>query len=682
MLFTLQDIAGLMLAIALAMPVLVLPGALVARASGLLGFDALDAGRRLMVAALAGLATVPLAASLLARFVGLDVALCVLLVAGFAGGVAEGRRLLPDWTRRTWGLIAAVVAVFGFLIIDLAGGGKLYPSLLMMDLVKHAAFTRAIVEAGATPPIDPFFLRPGAASYYYFFYTVAALIERAGFGLVDSRMAFAGLIPWTALATIGLADLVYEKAGFARQAGERREPLLMILMSTAGFQLVFVVMFWLKGETWREQSGWLNDMVASFLTSAVWVPHHLAALLAAWVGLLAIVDAAHDDTRGRTYAVRIALAAAAFACAAGLSVWVVLGAAATVAVWFALSLFERRYRLAFAIAASGAVALVLIAPHLIDLKTNRDFGEFPIVFRVRFFAMADALSDAIGGGQAWMRLLLLPVNYFWEAALLVMGTAVFWQRNRMRAVHANEVARLLTISAGVSLVIASFFASAIANNDLGWRILLFAQFSAVIWTACVIWPLWLRASRSFSGMARLAFVPRPMVAMTALGLLAGLHDMAMLRAHVLVNQGHPNGANLDPAVMFDERTAYRWLDRSTAHAAVIQHNPDVSRAYGFGLYGRQRTAVSDLHQAVLFGAAPEAVAERLKALSPLFHGGSAATDLKRQLAAAKVDAVVVTARDGAWKARNAWVFASPALLVRDNLRIVAIGDLTDGAATK
>lgn len=679
MLFTLQDLAGLLAAVALAVPVLVLPGAFLARTTGLLDFDIRGAGQRLFIAVLVGVAVVPLVASLVARFAGLTIALVVVLVLAAAGVAVARERLMPAWSGRTFAMIAAAVGVLALSVVDLAAGGRLYPSLLMIDLVKHAAFTRAIVETGVTPPADPFFLRTGAASYYYFFYTPAALIERLGHGVIDSRMAFAGLIPWVALATVGLGDLVYEKAGLARRAVERRVPLLLILMSTAGFQLVFVVMFWLKGETWREQSGWLNDMVASFLTSVIWVPHHVAAFLAAWVGLLAIVEATERRERARKLC-GIALAGAAFASTAGLSIWVAIGGIATVGAWFFLSLSERRWDRVWNIVASGIVALVLILPHLIDLGTNRDFGAFPIEFRVRFFALADAVSGAIGGGQSLVRLVMLPLNYFWEAALLFAGAAVFWLRNRPAAVHRSEVARLLTISAVVSIFIGSFFAAAIANNDLGWRVLLFAQFSAVLWSAHVLWPFWQRTGGRFAPVAQFRFVPRPMVALMALGLLGGVHDVAMLRAHVLVNQGHPAGHRHDAAVMFDERSAYGWLAAMQRHDTVVQHNPDVVRAFGFGLYGRQRTAVSDLHQAVLFGAAPGAVADRLDGIVPVFAGGLSAEAVKRQLAVAGVDAVIVTSRDGAWKAHAAWVFASPALHVRDNLRIVATGDVTDGAA--
>ena len=397
--------------------------------------------------------------------------------------------------------------------------------------------------------------------------------------------------------------------------------------------------------------------------------------------MLLLVDATADGAvQSRRRIVQIAGAGAAFAATVGLSVWVALGAVATVGLWFALSLIERRFERVLAVAASGLVALVLIAPHLIDLSANRDFGAFPIAFRVRFFALAGAISGVIGGGESIIRLMLLPLNYFWEAPLLVLGAFLFWTRRRTAHVHGNDFARLLAISAIASIFIGSFFAAAIANNDLGWRVLLFAQFSAVLWTAHVIWPLWCRLSDRVADIAMLRFLPRPMVALAALGLLGGVHDVALLRLHVLVNQSHPEGQRHDAAVAFDERAAYGWLSHSKAASAVIQHNPDVVRAFAFGLYGRQRTAVSDLHQAVLFGAAPGAVSQRLGALMPLFKAGSMAEDAKRVLATSGVDAVIVTSRDEAWRSGAAWVFKSPALLVRDNLRIVATGDLTDGPA--
>ncbi len=125
----------------------------------------------------------------------------------------------------------------------------------------------------------------------------------------------------------------------------------------------------------------------------------------------------------------IALAGVAFAATVGLSVWVAIGAVAIVGLWLAVSIVERRFDTRCRYCREQALLpLVLIAPHLIDLSANRDFGAFPIAFRVRFFALAGAISGVIGGGESIIRLMLLPLNYFWEAPLLVIGAALFWQR--------------------------------------------------------------------------------------------------------------------------------------------------------------------------------------------------------------------------------------------------------------
>ena len=96
----------------------------------------------------------------------------------------------------------------GLRLIDLDTGARLYPSLLMLDVVKHAATVRALVETGFAPPLDPFFMREAPAGYYYFYYVLSALAERLCAGWINSRAAMAGQMFWTGIATVGLVSLV------------------------------------------------------------------------------------------------------------------------------------------------------------------------------------------------------------------------------------------------------------------------------------------------------------------------------------------------------------------------------------------------------------------------------------------------------------------------------------------
>jgi hypothetical protein len=673
MTFILQDVFGLALAIVLALPLLALPGAMLAAAGDLLGFKRAAPAERTTIALLCALAILPILVSLTARFASVGAALALVLLV-CAAALPVGWRLplsLPaGMTLRGLGLAATLLAVVS---VDIVWDGRLYPSLLAIDTVKHAAFTRAIADTGVTPPPDPFFLRQTAASYYYFYYVLAALVERLGFGLCDQRAAYAGLLFWTGVATVAFANFLYDRAGFARRTDRHRLPLLLLLMFVGGMQLVFVAAFRLKGETWREQSGWLADMVSSWTTTTLWVPHHLAAFLAAWFALLVIAARPHERT-ARTQAAATVTAGFAFASCIGLSVWVAIGAAAVAAVWLALLAIERRWALVMPLAASGLVATVAIAPQLLDLAANRDFSAFPIALRVRMYPIGEALATATGTGEL-ARLLLLPAHYFIEAALLVVGSVLFWQRRQLADVHRNEVARLLTISAVTTLGLGSVLASSIANNDFGWRVILFAQMAALLWTCHILLPFWQRAIGRRASLARFAVVPRPLAALLVFGFCAGLHDAVMLRAHVVVNQGHPDAEPRDGAVDHDLRAAYAWLALSTPRSAVVQHNPNRIRTYAFGLYGRNPVAVSDLHSAPLFGAAPSDVARRIAALTPVFRSNLPAADVRARLNAAGITYVLITSMDPAWQQRAAWLSETPPVFATRHLRIIRTTDL-------
>jgi hypothetical protein len=434
-----------------------------------------------------------------------------------------------------------------------------------------------------------------------------------------------------------------------------------------------------KGETWREQSTWLNDQVNSFLISTLWVPHHLAALIAAWCGFIALADAISRPFDGRVRTA-IALAGIAFAATLGLSVYVVMGAVATVAAWLVLLARDRRRDAILIVVAAGAVSLALSLPHLIDLAQNRALGEAPVGIRIRQFVVADGAAELLGRGQAGLRLLLLPLNYLLEAGLFVAGTLACIAHRRRHPARSNEVARLLVVSAVVTLLTGSFVASTIANNDLGWRIILFAQLSALLWTAYVVLPFWQRLGRlnfmpRVVAVARLQFLPRPLVLFAALGLAGAAHDVAMLRAYPLVNRGHPDAEKFDAAINHEIRAAYAWMAAHLLRTLVIQHNPDWARAFAFGLYGRHLVAVSDLHGAPLFGAAPADVSQRLRDLIPVFKQSLPASEVRTRLARHRVDIVVVAADDPVWLAAPQWLYATPALYQSEHVRILRAVDI-------
>ena len=55
-----------------------------------------------------------------------------------------------------------------------------------------------------------------------------------------------------------------------------RAGLLMALMAVAGLQIIPVLIMGVGGGFWLGQVEWWNDAVASWPSSLLWVPHHVA----------------------------------------------------------------------------------------------------------------------------------------------------------------------------------------------------------------------------------------------------------------------------------------------------------------------------------------------------------------------------------------------------------------------
>lgn len=677
--YTLQDLSGLLVATALCGPLLLLPGLAIGQFTNVFQFRAQCVNRQWLLALLLAAAVLPGLDAVLVRSMGLGAVLVLNLALGTCGTrwvLSHGfPRLSQGW------LIAGTLwfAVLALITIDFDWNGALYVSLLKIDMVKHAATIRALVESGFGPPTDVFFLRDQPAGYYYYFYILSALVEQASCGLADSRAAMSGQVFWTAIAVLALLTEIYRAAGFSR-APWAVAPLMLALMCTGGLDLVVVAFSAVSDGKWLAQINWWNEEVTGLAVSIVWVAHHMVGLIACWVGLLAL--ASLDDKGREARAEKLApvlVAGLAFASAQGLSIWVTIGAVATMAVWCALLALERRWSHVAWIAAAGAVSALVAAPHLIDLMGIRSHDGAPLAFSVRRFPMLDALVDA-GPLRQLIGLAALPLNYAIEFGVLAVGAFAFWRRRTRATVHANRVAQLLTLSAVAALVIGSFVKSAIANNDLGWRVLLFTQVAATLWTAAVLEPYWIRFARGGIGWRMPAMVPpRIVMATFAIGFAGMVYDLAALRLHQPLAVSGIADVQADPKVAHDIRAAYDWLNANIAHTAVTQHNPSVTRSFAYGLYGRMRVAVSDRHNAILFGARHDAALARLADLVPAFDEGLSVADAAARLDRNHVGLAVVTSADPAWAANHGWVWQAKPVYANAHVKVFAVSALKDEA---
>lgn len=661
---TFSDACGVVVATLLGIPLVLLPGYALGGLTGILGFRTLAPGDRLLCAALLGLGLLPALDSLLIQGAGVPVAALATGALGLAGLRPARRSLQASLDRTTLALAALWLCVVAYALIDIDTGTALYQPVTVIDLVKHAALTRAIVEHGL-PPVDPFFARPERAGYYYGFYALTALVDWAGGRLVDGRTAFAGLAFWTGLALLGLLDRLLAATGLIGDAAPRLvRRAVLLLLPAGGLDILLALGDRATSGTWLPIPEWLNEQVVNWPASLVWVPHHVAGALAGWLGLLALAELA-DRTRPdpRAEAAAVGVAGLAFAACASLSVWVCLGTASAAAVWLALLGLERRWRAAGRLAVAGLLSTVLAAPYLLSLLANRTDGGAPIRFAVRRFGPLDGLVDE--PALSVLRLILLPLNYYVALGVLAAGALLFWRRVPRRVAHGREAGRLLTLCATAGLLLGGFLRSAILNNDLGARVVLLAQVAALVWTVVAL-----------TGLAearRLRF-PGVLAVLLVLGYATTLYGFVGMRAYAV--SGRPAFAFLNgrPDIDRSLRAAYAWAGTQLPRDLVLQQSPRPKRVFDFGLYGVQPTGVADA-EARLFGAPPEAVAARLAAVAPIFGAQLDGVEVRRRAAAAGIGALVVTAQDAPWSRPDSWVWSSHAVYADPLVRILRIEDL-------
>ena len=663
--FTLVDAGQLFLAVLACGVVIGLPGAVLARL-----FRPTIGADQPFAPVVLGLAVLPAVDSLTTRFLGLDAALILTLLLAAASFIVARPSRFHRVSIATVVAIAVWACVVAVEWIDIDVGGRLFQSLTVIDTVKHAAVTQAILDSGS-PPRDPFFLRSQHVSYYYFFYILPALAERLCAGFIDARAAVGGAVFWTGLGLYGLVRVTMEQAGLARPS-RRLDALTLLILLASGLDIIGVIGIRLTWNLWLAEPMSWNEKVPNFLESLLWVPHHVTGLIAAMVGMMALSDAAASGGAGETTTHRVAgvaLAAACFVSTVGLSVWVTLALVTTVAIWCCVLLVERRWRAFGIVVVACVVAIVLALPQIADMRAGRSLGgPSPIAATVRVFMPIEGIfSD--WRAVLLLRFVLLPVNYFAGFGVLASGAILFLRRRE----PVTEFGRLLAIAAVAGLLLGAFLKSTLFNNDLGWRVMLFPLLAGAAWTITALDRLVEARGQSWRAIP---FFP---LVLTAIGWTTSLYALTSLRAYPSIsNDARLSYISADAEIERDRRLAYIWADAALPRGAVLQHNPSRRRAFAFALYGRHPTAVSDSFGS-LFGADPKAVEARVRALIPLFQTAMSAANVRATAMANGIDDLVVTADDPIWSMPDAFVWHVKPIYASARVRIIPMAAIVEGA---
>lgn len=624
--FLWQDCGGYALASLLALILLLLPAMGLVAIAGRAGLVRDTSGDRWAWALIAASAALPALDALLLRAAGIGAPILLHLSLG-AWGVSQWR----DWHVPPRLLMAGAIwwLLVAWANVDVDTATGLYQPLLVLDTVKHAVVVRELAAHG-TPFADPFFARAVPASYYYYFYIGPAIIKAASAGLADPRMAFAAA-SWVAGPTLpAMGWLLASRAKIIAGHHPRRFlGILLALCCVSGLDLLPSLAGWAFTGATPAQLDWWSDEVRWALTSVLWVPHHLTALIAIFAGTLLL----GTRVSGQTAAIATIVGGAlCFASAFGLSLWVTLGAVPILAVWWITDLSGQSGTLRWLLPAAALLAALLAAPQLHDVLANRSIATAPLAFWIRGPIPTPPADIA----DVLIRTVALLAIYPIEFGVFGLGVYAYARAGHLTRDWRDPVGRLLILAAVIGLIEASFLRSTVINNDFGWRVTWFVELPALIWTAAIAserWP---------SGLLW-------RVALT-LGALATLWDIAGLRL-IRPPLFHTKFGyiNRDPALDLALRGAYRSLNAQLPAGATLQANPVAAeRVFDFGLYGRHRVAVAD-RSAQLFGASLDAVRQRIGLLAPIYTSPLAIADVHRRAQAAGADFLLLTDRDPVWR---------------------------------
>ena len=363
--FTVVDTLGTLKASLALLPFMFAPGYVAGWTLDLFEFRQRRPILRLILAVPLTVAICPMLSYLLARFLepGLWAFYSVVFAASVLLLAKEARRaqLRPvsqhTSSKYVWvalGLMALwVVAAIGSMV-DLQIGDKLYPPIVAYDHSVRTALTAAI--ARHVPPNNPFFANAGMPLRYHYLWLLFCSLPMKVFDLSPRCVVFSGVV-WCGVGLICMIALGLKFLGRVQTGIERKTLLAVGLLCVTGLDVLPTLYIWAETHSWLSDMEWWNDaQITSWVASVLWVPHHVAALIACFVAFLLLRHQADIHRKWATGPVIVA--GMAFASAAGMSVYVTFTFVVFVALWL-LTLIARKDWLEVAMfVGAGAVALL------------------------------------------------------------------------------------------------------------------------------------------------------------------------------------------------------------------------------------------------------------------------------------------------------------------------------------
>lgn len=489
----------------------VLPGLQIVRGLGL--YTSWRESRTLILSVASGLLIVPIFLHWVSLVFGFNRLVLFITLALLTIGLAGLNALRPVEphpslrlcdTRRQYILFACLLFVLLIaLIIPYIEGqtaAGVYP-VEMADWFKHYGVSWSIRHTGV-PPADIFFYGDptrGKLSYYYFFHLTVAALDLLHAGQSSIYFSFVTLTLTAAISFV-LVFYLLARAVLAKTSAALWSLLFVTLVG--GLDVIPMVPYTLQrfNQQFSNAPLTLTALIGinhidswapapqlrlnAFYVHYLWVPQHVAGLLAFWLGLYYF-----RETRSR---IRLLVIAPFLLLAMlGHSVWIAMIGFGCLTLYALFDLGQRwragekqALKRSFSAYAVVAVAFLIIVLPLARELLSQDAPKSGLVFEIPMGGSWPPLTPfkTYFGNTSFTRLLDLPIHYFFElGAALVCGLAGWWLFKKER--RDEPLLPLLTLVIVLGFVTISSVASGRAwtdmgftlNNDLGIRAIMPAQ---------------------------------------------------------------------------------------------------------------------------------------------------------------------------------------------------------------
>ncbi|MFZ1941980.1 MAG: hypothetical protein WBF45_02460 [Acidobacteriaceae bacterium] len=630
--------------------------------------------------------------NLAGRYLPGSVIMGVFLVAAAAVVVGcflqlRGRRIAVPTRMRNTTKIGLLLAILWMLIViaslvDLQIGHKLYVSATLYDQAVRVAFVSSAMRSGP-PPVNPFSYLGSAptARYYYYWYVLCSYPARLAH--IGPRYALDASSIWAGFSLAALIPLYLKDFSGITRNLRRKSVIGFFLLAVTGLDLIPSLYLALHSKVVHADMEWWDPtQIATWPDSLLWVPHHVASVVACFIGLLALWSVQKKkDGETASFAARAVaciFAALAFAAAAGLSVYVTFTFAIFLVLWPFRFLYKKSFSDFFLYLITGILTYLLSKPYLNDLHSpgvvgapgavGGGFSAFglrtlPHIFAVRGFAHS-----------FFPALLAVLVVYLLEFGFFVIVACERFKRDIRNWSSLSEAEIACWFLALVTMTSLTFIRSTvIGNNDLAFRGAMIVQFVVLLWGTIYLddWIFSRSKSREWRGRLLNGAVWITLV----LGFCGTTYGLVMLRTYsILDDAGHiPHPAAWLPAppnvgtYTFDIRQAYSYLDRTLPKYAIVQYNPMTDDYLPLLMYSRFQSVDAFPDCGTEFGGDVNLCAPAQTALTDLFNKAGT-YDIQNVCKRLSIDVLVARETDPAWKDPTSWVWTNRPLVSNSYIR--------------